>query len=290
VALKASAEPVPASEPPPATAPPGRALAPRRPLRLLVAEDNPVNRELITAVLRNLGHSVEVVANGRQTLAALDRGTFDAVLMDVQMPGLDGIETTREIRRRESEHPSVPVGNGRHHLPIIALTAHAMKGDREQCVAAGMDDYLAKPVRRPDLLAALDRLEPGAGAADPVAAAPAVSPFHPEGLLAELNGDQAAMRRLIALFLESTPPLLDQMRAALDSGDRGSLGSAAHILKGSLMQFSEEPARALATELERVASSGEWLPARALVAELETEIARFSAELRQFVSPGNVVA
>src|SRR6185503_8119863 len=123
-----------------------------------------------------------------QTLEALEHGTFDAVLMDVQMPGLDGIETTREIRRRESEHPSPHSGNGWRRLPIIALTAHAMKGDREQCLAAGMDDYLAKPVRRPDLLAALDRLVPATDAADPVAAAPAVSPFHPEGLLAELNG------------------------------------------------------------------------------------------------------
>jgi HPt (histidine-containing phosphotransfer) domain-containing protein len=159
-----------------------------------------------------------------------------------------------------------------------------MKGDREQCLAAGMDDYLAKPVRRPDLLAVLERLVPTEEAPAPAATAPTASPF--QGLLAELNGDQAAMHRLINVFLESTPPLLDQMRAALDSGDRGSLGSAAHTLKGSLMQFNESRARALATELERLASSGDWPAAPPLLAGLETEIARFSAGLREFRPAG----
>jgi len=284
VALQTSSAAVPLSEPPPALAFPLPATIVRRPLRLLVAEDNPVNRGLITAVLRNLGHVVEVVGNGRQTLEALEPGGFDAVLMDVQMPVLDGIETTREIRRRESEPPAAGSGKGRRRLPIIALTAHAMKGDREQCLAAGMDDYLAKPVRRPDLLAVLDRLVPAEEAPAPGSAAPA-APFHPDGLLAELNGDQAAMRRLITVFLETTPPLLDQLRKALHSGDREALGSAAHTLKGSLAQFSELRGCALATELERLASNGDWPSVSPLVAGLDGEITRFSADLQQYLSP-----
>jgi CheY-like chemotaxis protein/HPt (histidine-containing phosphotransfer) domain-containing protein len=283
VQLQIATEPL-AAAPAPASAPrPRRA---RRPLRLLVAEDNPINREMITAVLRNLGHSVAVVTTGHQVLGAIAQEKFDGVLMDVQMPELDGIETAREIRRREAERSSGSTEAA--HLPIIALTAHAMKGDREQCLAAGMDDYVPKPVRRSELLAALDRLlpaDPSELPAPPIGSGPL---FQREGLLAELNGDEAALRRLITLFLETTPPLLAQMRSALASGDRGAMETAAHTLKGSLLQLGEDHARGLALQLERQADNadnGGWETAPALVAELESEIAKFSTELRQHLAP-----
>src|SRR5262249_51822257 len=160
-----------------------------------------------------------------------------------------GIETAREIRRREAGRSSGQTEAA--HLPIIALTAHAMKGDREQCLAAGMDDYVPKPVRRSELLAALDRLLPADLADLPARPTGAGPVFQREGLLAELNGDEAALRRLITLFLETTPPLLAQMHGALASGDRAAMETAAHTLKGSLLQLGEEHARGLALQLER---------------------------------------
>ncbi len=119
-------------------------------MKVLLAEDNAVNRTLAIRLLEKHGHTVVVVENGRQALEVLERETVDLVLMDVQMPEMDGLEATAAIREKEKK-----TGN---HLPIIALTAHAMKGDREKCLAAGTDDYLTKPIRTADLFAAIDRL------------------------------------------------------------------------------------------------------------------------------------
>jgi CheY-like chemotaxis protein len=121
------------------------------PLRILLAEDNAVNQKLAIRLLEKLGHQVLVTANGQETLAVLAQETVDLILMDCQMPELDGYETTREIRAREALHPVRP------HLPIIALTAHAMQGDKERCLAVGMDDYLTKPIRPAELKAVLTR-------------------------------------------------------------------------------------------------------------------------------------
>ncbi len=151
--VQAAARRKPESIAAPARLLPERALAAAvadRALRILLAEDNPVNQLVATRMLQKLGHSVTTAGDGHEALLALDRGAFDLVLMDVQMPGMDGFECTRCIR---SERP-VP------HLPIVALTAHAMAGDRERCLAAGMDDYLSKPIRQEDLLSLFTRLSP----------------------------------------------------------------------------------------------------------------------------------
>ena len=113
------------------------------PLRVLVAEDNVVNQRLVSRLLEKRGHQVVVAANGREALEAVERQSFDIVLMDLQMPELDGFEATAALRAREADHGT--------HLPVIALTAHAMKGDRERCLAAGMDGYLSKPIRPQEL-------------------------------------------------------------------------------------------------------------------------------------------
>ena len=236
-------------------------------LRVLVAEDNAINRQLLTSVLEQLGHAVEVAINGHETLAAIQRSHFDLVLMDVQMPGRDGIEATREIRRLEQLGQLPPP-----RRPIIAITAHAMKGDREQCLAAGMDDYLSKPILRRDLIAAIERRLP---------ATTTTTAFDGNKLLHELGEDQEAYRRLIGLFLETTPELVSRLGAALESGDAGALGSAAHTLKGSLLQFGEEPSRQLALRIEQLASAGDLAGARPVVAELEATVQAFTEELRR---------
>jgi len=137
-----------------------------RPLRVLLAEDNEVNRKVACGLLAKQGHSVLAVGNGAEALEALARERFDAVLMDVQMPVMDGLEAARSIRERERAQGG--------HVPIVALTAHAMKGDRERCLTAGMDDYVSKPLRAADLAAALVRVardEDAAAPASPVTAA-----------------------------------------------------------------------------------------------------------------------
>ncbi len=141
-------------------------------MKVLLAEDNAVNRRLTIALLQKRGHHIAAAENGQQALDALERENFDLVLMDVQMPVLDGLDAIRAIRAKEQSSGS--------HLPIIALTAHAMKGDRERCLASGADDYVTKPIRTPDLLAAIDRAtNNNAGPADTALPVPA---SHPAGL------------------------------------------------------------------------------------------------------------
>ena len=137
---------------PPTMAPPPSPDERRRSLRILLAEDNVVNQKVATRLLEKQGHTVVVVGNGYEVLDALAQQDFNLVLMDVQMPEMNGLEATEAIRMHEQQHGK--------HLPIIALTAHAMQGDRDICLAAGMDDYLVKPMQAADLYAAIDRLLP----------------------------------------------------------------------------------------------------------------------------------
>jgi len=123
----------------------------KRRLNVLLAEDNPVNQKLATRLLQKMGHSVTVVENGRQALAALEKNEFDVILMDIQMPEMDGLETTAEIREREKSQDGT-------HIPILAMTAHAMAGDRERCLEAGMDGYVSKPVNVQELVEAMENL------------------------------------------------------------------------------------------------------------------------------------
>ncbi len=249
----------------------------RRALRVLLAEDNPINRELAMTLLEKLGHTVVSAHNGRQALAAVAQHPLDLVLMDVQMPEMDGLEAATRIRELEQ-------GTDRH-LPIIALTANAMKGDREQCLAAGMDDYVTKPIRRPELLAAIERLfpaepEPSAAPAPAANAGPALDR---DKLLSELDGNTALLRRLAELFFEHTPALLRQIRTAVPAGDARALLLAAHTLKGSLLQFAAQPAATVAHQLEEAGEQKNFTSGPALLAALEHELGRFETELRALI-------
>jgi PAS domain S-box-containing protein len=239
--------------------------APRR-LRILVAEDNPVNQELVLHLLERNGHSVIVAETGLQAIEAVERHKFDLVLMDVQMPELGGLEATQIIRGKEA-------ANG-GHLPILAMTAHAMPGDRERCLAAGMDGYFAKPIDPRTFLHAIESV------GSPNAAFPA-APLSPEAagalgekeLLERFNGNRTLLRSLIKTFRNDCPKMMARIRTALTARDAQGLAGAAHALKGSVGNFGPSPAFDTARRMEITARGGTLDGAWEMFAALEDEIA-----------------
>jgi PAS domain S-box-containing protein len=235
-----------------------------RTYRILLAEDNPVNQMLVVRLLEKEGHSVLVAGNGRLALAALEQGSFDMILMDIQMPQMDGLEATAAIRKREQETD--------RHIPIVALTAHAMKGDREQCLAAGMDEYLTKPLRAEALFSVIANLLTGSPDAATVEAdtAPVESisppltstpqpvpailepPFDKAELLARVGGDVGLMREITGIFLKEGPTHMAEIRTAIDRGDASALTKAAHTLKGAASVFGARVSVETALRLEQL--------------------------------------
>jgi CheY-like chemotaxis protein/HPt (histidine-containing phosphotransfer) domain-containing protein len=212
-----------------------RSTAPSR-AKILVAEDQPINQLVIERLLARRGLAVDCVADGREVLARLQRRDYDLILMDCQMPHLDGYQTTRVIRRGEPDGTRVP---------IVALTGHALEGDRQQCLAAGMDDYLAKPLREAELYAVLDRWLP-AGTAHTAA-------LLDRGRFAELRGSftKREMADLLRTFTVNMPVLLDQIRAAADNRDAESVRSAAHRIKGNANAIGAAALATTAAEVEQ---------------------------------------
>jgi two-component system sensor histidine kinase/response regulator len=247
-------------------------------MRILLAEDNAVNRQLALKLLEKHGHKVVVAENGRQALEALEREKVDLVLMDVQMPEMDGFEATAAIRAKEKTSGG--------HLPIIAVTAHAMKGDRERCLAAGMDDYIAKPIRTPELAKLLDRYSGMPHSADqerpPDSPRDVSSVFRPEEALDRVEGDRELLAELVKLFEEETPKLLAEVRDAIAKGDAKTLERAAHTIKGSAGNFGAQPASQAALDLEQLARSGDLSRATELMEAVEREIKRLLPELEHF--------
>jgi CheY-like chemotaxis protein/HPt (histidine-containing phosphotransfer) domain-containing protein len=264
-------------------------------LHILLAEDNVINRALATGILERRGHSLVHAANGREAVEAATREAFDLIFMDVQMPEMDGFEATRRIR--ESERAT-----GRH-TPIAAMTAHAMVGDRERCLAGGMDDYLSKPLQKVEVLALLARISAGrnpAGAAAPpsvsnghrepdavqtfaCASSPRALPvFSREKLLDQLDGDEALMQRMIALFHENTPRLLDDIRGSIARRGAGDLARSAHALLSSLGAFGANDARHLTQQLEAQAHDENYEYTDRTFAALERETAEVHAALAVF--------
>jgi CheY-like chemotaxis protein/HPt (histidine-containing phosphotransfer) domain-containing protein len=217
-----------------------------RPLSILLAEDGLFNQKLAVGLLQKYGHQVKVASSGREALAVTAVEKFDAVLMDVQMPEMDGLEATRAIRQRE-------VGT-ETHVPIVAMTAHAMKGDRQRCLDSGMDDYIAKPIRTQDLFAALLRvLGDGALAAPGSPLAPVPSRINWQHAMETVDGDRDLLRELIAVFSEETPRLLRGLEAALAAGDAPTAERLVHTMKGSVRPFSATAAFDLAHQVEMAA-------------------------------------
>ncbi len=270
-------QPAPAPRGASPAAGPAVATPPRQALRVLLAEDNAINQLVAVEMLKRQGHEVEIAGNGHEALAALERGTFDVVLMDVQMPVMDGFEATAALRAREA--PGGP------HTPVIALTAHAMTGDRERCLAAGMDGYLSKPMQP----AALER---ELAAVVPRAAAPPVAPsavsdgrngHAPNGapvldraaVLGRLGNDRGLVRRVTELFLGDCPRLLAALREASDGGDAAALARAAHTLKGALGNLGAVSASRAALVAEEAGRRGDLAAAAASVAALDEAAGQF---------------
>ena len=227
------------------------AQTPSRRLRILVVEDDPVNRTVIAEMLARGAHTTELVTNGREALAILANRRFDVILMDLQMPELDGLQTTAAIRASE------PPGE---HVPIIALTARAMPGDRQICRDAGMDGYVTKPPRLTDLEAAIRQVTVrGVGDAPPSPAAPQ-PPAAPDPdvreLLESLGGRRDVLLRLIGIFQRTLPDVVDDLRAAIANRDAEALQSHAHRLAGMVSHFHARRALAAARRVEQAARSG----------------------------------
>jgi PAS domain S-box-containing protein len=228
-------------------------------LQVLVAEDNPVNQRLALLLLEKLGHRAEVVANGAEALAALEHERYDVILMDVQMPEMDGLEATRRIHERwAGARPR-----------IVAVTAGARSEDRERCLAAGMDDYLSKPIRPEELSAAL------------AAVAPASIDASALKRLVETLGDEAALGELIGTFLDEAPKLLSTLRIAVRENDADDLRRAAHTLRSNAATFGADTLAELCRRLEGMAEAGAFAGADGLVARVEAEFGQLAGALEK---------
>jgi two-component system, sensor histidine kinase and response regulator len=231
----------------PAESAPAAAGTAARADRLLVVEDNVVNQRVLEAMLAKRGFSVDLAGNGREALSALAAGHYDLVFMDCQMPEMDGYQATGEIRAAEQ--------GGDERLPVVAMTAHALKGDRERCLAAGMDDYLSKPLRPNELDAVLERwlgAAPARPAAAPAPAAEAGGALVDEERMRVFRDDYPEIvEQLVDLFVDSTPPLLADLRRAVADGDGEAVRRAAHKLKGSCQNIGAARLAGLAAAIEQ---------------------------------------
>ncbi len=255
-------------------------------VRVLLAEDNAMNQELALEMLEDTGYRVTLAENGRQALAALASEAFDVVLMDCQMPELDGFEATRRLRRQEAEA-------GGRRTAVIALTANAMSGDSDRCLEAGMDDYVAKPYSRDNLLAALarwtqptittTRATPGAEGAPVAATATATGAIDVRALQAlramHRAGRPSVLARMLDLFDRDAPRLLAEMRAAVGTSDVETLRDAAHTLKSNCANVGATALAAICREIEQLARAADTAAAAVPLAAAEVELGRVLAAL-----------
>jgi PAS domain S-box-containing protein len=245
----------------------------RRSLKILVAEDSPVNLKLIVRLLEKRGHSVESAGNGREVLRAVERRPFDLILMDVQMPEMDGLEATAAMRERETSTGA--------HMPIIAMTAHAMKGDRERCLDAGMDAYVSKPVRAGELFETIENTVPtvtrgGLGMPHEKDGSEVIDW---EAAVKHFEGDIELMKEIADMFLEESPILMGTMREALSRCDSIALERAAHTVKGSVGNFAAKPAFQAAQRVEQIGRDGNMSEAEEAYKALEDELERLRPAL-----------
>ena len=255
--------------------------------RILVAEDNEVNQLLAVRMLEIRGYRTDVVSDGREAVRAVKDQDYGLVFMDCQMPNMDGYEATRILRSEA----------GDKRIPIVAMTAHAMPGDRERCLRAGMDDYLSKPLEAATLDAVLARWVPqvGGSSRQPHAdrqnanggAPPDNGPLDPQALarLRRALGPDGAFNRVVESFAAHTPPRLQQLREALEAGDATTVKAVAHSLKGSSSSLAAVRMASLCRQVEELCESDSLAAATPLVAEMESEFQTVSAALKAELAP-----
>ncbi len=270
-------------------------------LNILLAEDTPANQLVACRVLEKQGHRIVVARDGAEAITIWRQQPFDLILMDVQMPNVDGLAATRQIRAAEkAEH--------RHRIPIVALTAHALKGDRERCLDAGMDAYLSKPIDPRQLLQVLAALpaaarlgiaaggspspaaangvdatsageSAAAGSTDGAHAAPAVQPFNRAAMLARLDGDEELLDKLVGFYRQDAPEYLAKTRQAVLDRNAKNLGFAAHRLAGVMRNFSAHAEAELALKLETLAQENDFDEALAQLPGVERAVLALSAAI-----------
>ena len=263
-----------------------------RPLNILLAEDNNVNQVLAVRMLTKRGHKVTLANNGLEAVEKSAQGGYDLILMDVQMPVMDGFEATANIRQRERQTGV--------HIPIIALTAHAMKGYREQCIAGGMDDYLSKPLRANELFDLIEKLvlvkEAAPAAAEPAPAASSPTPSSPVApvnmddildkaeALSRVENDMDLLRDLVNDYHNDSPNLMKALKAAIADKDVKQVKHNAHTIKGLVSIFCAKPAFETALKLEMMAHHNQLDGAEADYVVLEMELGRLGPVLNQLVA------
>ena len=259
------------------------------PLRILLAEDNQINQTLVIRLLEKMGHQCTVVDNGADAVSALAEGRFDAVLMDIEMPVMGGYAATRQIRAQEAAGTSAAAY-------IIAMTAHAMEGDRQKCLEAGMDAYVAKPIKTSVLAAELavaarkaglvhaddSAREHGAApvVANVVAVAASAPLFDPAATLSALGDDSELLATLAGIYIDELPACLHRLGAALAAGDGGEICQAAHALKGAAANFGAQPLVTLLNRIEHAGRDGKFEEARDAHAAAETMARQLADELK----------
>jgi two-component system, sensor histidine kinase and response regulator len=247
-------------------------------LKVLLAEDNVVNQKLAVLLLERRGHNVTVASNGKEALAALDRNHFDLCLMDIQMPELNGLETTAAIRAKE-QGSSV-------HLPIIAMTAHAIKGDREICLRAGMDAYLSKPVRADEMFQTIEALVAHRLPANSEASSNGVrdTAFDESAFLARMDGSYEVCVQIAEAFFGECPKVMLALRIAMQKKDAPELAAIAHGLKGAIANFTDGNAFQSAAKVEQLAREADLFRAAEVLKRLEADVESLLRSLRAFTN------
>jgi len=259
-------------------------------VRILVAEDNITNQQVALGILKKLGLRADAVANGAEAVKALETLPYDLVLMDVQMPEMNGFEATRQIR-----NPQSAVRN--HRIPVIAMTAGAMQGDREKCLEAGMNDYVSKPISPQALAETLDKWlpreaapAPKQAAGSPVEAAPVSAEaseapvFDKAGMMVRMMDDEDLARTVIGGFLDDIPKQIEILKVCLAAGDVPGAERQAHSIKGASANVGGEALRAVAFEMEKAGKAGNLEAVAARLPELEAQFARLKDFMNEFIN------
>ena len=278
------------------------------PLRILLVEDSDFNQKFAVALLKQHNHQVEIANHGLEAIEKHQRNEYDVILMDVQMPEMDGMEATRRIRQSEAD-------SGKH-TPIVAMTAHAMKDDRQQCIDAGMDEYVSKPIDAPTLFATLGKVtaadeivldfavggdeKPAAVEYELAEEQPSFNDRNDDGLvrpdddgaedrlivdfeeaLKRVGGSAKTLKTLAFILAKECPKLISEIDSAIQNQDARSLRRAAHTLKGSANHFAASYVVQTARQLEEHGANGEFQPATELFGKLQMEVERLCARIRQ---------